>query len=462
MKNKVIVFLMLIVMVLGTGCTKKEEKVDTIELVWQMEWDVEKYEPYFNEVLEKKGYPYRVDFVTESSKRSNQTVDLLNIETVSWQETYNMTAPIKEGKVIALDEYFATEHGGKLKATLPEKLWEVYKVDGKQYSILSAGYPSHRTVYIWDETLAKEYGIHPEEWSEKIWEYKDELLKVQSRGVTAVNGITTLYLKDAVGMTKVLGMYYPIVMNENDSELKAEFLYETEEYQEALKGIQSLHECGIYQPEAEIIGESEAFLKIDTVFFSENAYQQWQEEGFWESHGVKIIDEDTLWKLGCTVTETGITTESQQPEEAFRFMCALYEDKDLTNALMWGEEGEDYDVIENVAVKKGSAGEAIPCNNLGNQWIGYIEKGQDPERAVTYIQIMENAKESQLSGFDFSGEGCEKELEAVFQVSIELNSVTGKIFVTQPELIVQKYKDAGIDKVVEEWNREFQEWKEQQ
>ena len=41
--------------------------------------------------------------------------------------------------------------------------------------------------------------------------------------------------------------------------------------------------------------------------------------------------------------ETGITTVSKQPDKAFDLLCALYTDKDLVNAIMWGTE-ENYDV----------------------------------------------------------------------------------------------------------------------
>lgn len=452
------------------GCTRQQENEQAkaegkIEIVWQMELDLDSYEAYFNEVLEEKGYPYKVDFIMEAAKKKGQVVDLMEIGTTNWTKTYGVTEEILEGEVIALDEYFATEEGQELKATLPEVLWEAYQVDGQQYSILSTIGELYRTTYIWDETLAEEYDIQPEEWSEQIWEYEEELLKVKNgeaekgKNTPVIDELTTTYLRNAIGMTKVLGYYFPIVIDENDEEIVAEFWYETEEYQETLKGMKKLYESGIYQPEIEGMGIIDSFLRIAPRFMTKEAYEQWETEEFWETHAVKVIAESTLWRFGCTAIETGITAESEKPEEVFRFMCALHTDPDLSNAIRWGKEGVRYEVQDGVVVKKGSNGEYLSYNRVGNSFIAHAKKGSDPEFRTVYPELIENARISKINGFNFQGKGCEKELEKVVQVSMDLDYVNGEVYLTQHDMIIEQYKKAGIDKVIEEWNREYQEWK---
>ena len=51
---------------------------------------------------------------------------------------------------------------------------------------------------------------------------------------------------------------------------------------------------------------------------------------------MKELYTEKLWELSFGGTETGITTASKQPDKAFDLLCALYTDKDLVNAIMWG------------------------------------------------------------------------------------------------------------------------------
>ncbi len=78
---------------------------------------------------------------------------------------------------------------------------------------------------------------------------------------------------------------------------------------------------------------------------------------------------------------------------------------------------------------------------------------------------MKNATPSKLLGFNFIGKNCTTELENIFQVWYKDYSA----LVTNPANSLleqgnlrQQYKNAGIDKVIAEWNREFQEWRETQ
>lgn len=444
-----------------SGCQNKEddqEKGENItKIVWQSEQQMHLREEYFNQVLKEKGYPYEVEFVTSKMVKEGQNVDLLETSFSSWSAPYDTAEAVYDGEIISLEDYFNTEQGEKLKATLPEKVWEAYKIQGKTYTVLSMGFVPSKTVYIWDKELAEKYDVHPEEWGIDIWNHQEELLRIQmgeknagNEGIVAVDGLLE-YANGIPGFTNVLGIFSPIAVREDEEDVKAEFLYETPEFQEILLGIKELYRAGLCKQVDSDTQSAKTFLTIDTMFLSEQAKESSQGEGYWEKYEWKQVWQCPLWELSCVAKETGITKTCENPAEVFEFLCALYEDVDLTNALMWGEKGVDYDVNGNTAGCVGRPWEYLPCIYAGNQLIGYSEVGQEPDKENTYKKALEEMEMSKVSGFRFVSAGLETELEACLQVEVNL--------LEEYDATILKYKEAGIDKIIDAWNKQFQQWK---
>lgn len=453
-----------------TGCstakqtTDKKEKVT--KLVWQSEQRFWEHQDYFNQVLKEKGYPYEVEFVTSETVKKDQTVDLLETGIPTWAETYDTDKDILEGRLLPLDDYLNTKEGKKIKEAVPQKIWDSYKIDGKQYSVISPGILPHKTVYVWDKVLAEKYNIHPETWGENIWEHKEELLKVAEgeekegrKNFTAVSGLL-LYMEDISETTRALGTRYPIIFRENTEEVKAEFLYETPEYKKNLIGTREFYDLGLWKPEIEFEKETECFLSLETQFRTKNAYLGFEEPNFWDTHEMKEFYTETIWELSLGFVETGITTASKQPDKAFDLLCALYTDKDLVNAIMWGND-ENYEVVDGKAVKPMSNGEYIPSLAAGNQLLGYVEVNEDSNLKEIYSKEFEKTKVSKASGFRFSGKGLEENLEKIAELDQIVFSVSGEKSIADMEQTIEKYKQAGINKVIAEWNRQFSEWEKE-
>ena len=180
--KKALAGILIVSLICCTGCstikqtTDKKEKVT--KLVWQSEQSFWEHQDYFNQVLKEKGYPYEVEFVTSETVQKNQTVDLLETGIPTWAEPYDTDKDALEGRLLPLDDYLNTKEGKKIKDAVPEKIWDSYKINGKQYSVISPGLLPDKTVYIWDKELAEKYNVHPENWDGDLWKYKEELLKV--------------------------------------------------------------------------------------------------------------------------------------------------------------------------------------------------------------------------------------------------------------------------------------------
>lgn len=455
------------------GCQEKEseesvsetylEENDTIRIVWQCQQRMQSHEIYFNKILKEKGYPYEVDFISHSES-DKYNVDLIETGISSWTETYDTAQDIVDGKVIALDSFLDTEQGKQLKQTLPPNIWNAYKVNGKQYTVPSVGFLPMKIAYIWDKELAEKYHIHPETWGADLWEHKEELQKVYTgENATQREGFLTVkgeldYLSCLPGFTQPLGLYYPLVVREDQEIVEAEFLYNTPEYKEAMEGFADLYDVGICG--GQYGSETDVFLEIRISFISEDAEAAQQPEDYWEKHDYQVIWQEPLWELSCTARETGITSESLQPEHAFAFLCALYTDADLTNALMWGEEGIDYELNGNYAGERENATSYISSIYAGNQFLGHVEIGQDPNRKEVYYQELDNMAVSQISGFRFQSATVYEKLDACLEISQGMMYENVSQVEQDYENLVQKYQDAGVQEVIEEWNRQFKEYQE--
>lgn len=448
--------------------TESEYVSDTKEignvtkLIWQNEQQFSKNEKYFNQILRKKGLPFEVEFIEEAELLAGRQADLKNLSW-TWEYPCDLTEEVLEGSFLALDEYLDSEEGKAIKDALPKNVWDIYQTEGKQYTVPSVGFLPTKTVYIWDTELAEKYDVHPDEWNENIWEYEEELQKV-CEGEKETKSFITLegarwYSRNLKGMTNVLGSCYPFIIRESDKNPRAEFLYETSEYQEYLAGMQSLLEKGIYDPvmEENLQMEKTSFLKIDADFKTKDAYAAWQADGFWDTHEVKEIWQKPLWKLGISAHETGITVESEHPKEAFLLLCRLYDDAELINALMWGEEGRDYELHGNTA-EKPMAGGYIPAKYVGNNFLAYAEVGQDENKKELYPRWLEESENSKLAGFEFSGKACEEELQNLYQLYSKWEEKDGRTLLEENDALIRECKQAGADRVLEEWNRQYQEW----
>lgn len=464
MRRRLLAWILLGVVAL-TGCGKEKEKEEEkIKLVWQSHEDLNRNAEYFNKILQEKGYPYEVEFVTSETVKNDQVVDIMETGMESWEKPYDTDEDVREGKLLALDEYLKTEKGRKIKETVPQKMWDSYKIDGKQYSILMPGQMPYSVAYIWNTELAKKYDVHPETWTEDIWDYEEEFRKIAEQerksgneNFLAVSDLL-MYSEEIPGLTHALGIMYPIVIQEEEENPRAEFLYETEYYQESLAKIRKFYELGLCDQEKENRG-IEPFFRIETVFQTKNGYLAFQEDDFWDTHEVKTVYQETMWELGNPHRELGITTESKKPEAAFDLLYLMYTDGELVNALSWGEEGVSYEVVDGKAVEPGTKKGYIPRRPSGNMLLAYPEVNSDKNFGKLYPAEMEKAAMSKLSGFRFHGENVKQELDAVAKLGELVYAREEKIVLDDMEEIIQKYKEAGINKIVEEWNRQFSEWK---
>jgi putative aldouronate transport system substrate-binding protein len=164
-----------------------------------------------------------------------------------------------------------------------------------------------------------------------------------------------------------------------------------------------------------------------------------------------------------------IAQQSEDPARAMMFLEMMYTDKEIVNLLAWGIEGTHYVKVSDTQV---DFAEGLNAQNsgyymysnawmLGNPRYAYLSKEEDPNKWEVAVQWMANAKPSPALGFTFDVEPVKNEKIALQNVNDKYYGLlmTGSINPADklPDLLAE-LKKAGLDKYIEEKQRQFDAW----
>lgn len=169
----------------------------------------------------------------------------------------------------------------------------------------------------------------------------------------------------------------------------------------------------------------------------------------------------------------GIAASSKNPDKAMQMLDFLFSNAEVAQLLNWGEEGTDWvyvDKEKNVidfpdGVNHDNASYharyswALPNQFISSTWNGVAD--WDVYQQTVAFNDEPEAKRSKAFGFSYDTSAIETELAAInnvrdkFKASIETGSV-------DPEEYIKRYdeelRQAGIEKVIEEKQRQLDEW----
>ena len=162
---------------------------------------------------------------------------------------------------------------------------------------------------------------------------------------------------------------------------------------------------------------------------------------------------------------------AENPQKSVELLNLLYSDKDLVNLIDWGIEGKHYvktdtGVIDYPqGVDANTTGYALNSGfQFGNQFLSYIWKGDSPDLWKEMDSFNKDAKASKALGFLFDSSSVKTEVAAVsnainqFKGALEDGLVDPK---TELPKFQEKLKAAGIDKIIEEKQKQLDKWAQQ-
>lgn len=166
----------------------------------------------------------------------------------------------------------------------------------------------------------------------------------------------------------------------------------------------------------------------------------------------------------------GIPTNSKNPDRVLMFYNMMYTDEKLVNLIGRGMEGKHYvktgdkriDFAPGTEGGKKSGYNPNTTWAYGNQYLTYLMPGEPDDIWEQFKKFNAESEAVPNLGFNFDSSQFKTEVAAIKNVETEFRPIleTGSV---NPEEFVPKFKEklkaAGIDKVMQEMNKQYNEWK---
>ncbi|MGN1171406.1 MAG: DUF3502 domain-containing protein [Lachnospiraceae bacterium] len=464
-----------------------EEEMDVLIGNWQ---------GTLNNLLERKGAGYSVRMeafgcTDDAVEQAVQTADELEELFMSGEQTdvISILPPMQyedlkgyqlayqecaeRNLLMPLDSLLDTEKGKVLCDAIPARDLERAKVHGVTYG-LSAVLPTIQAV-VYSQEQMEQHGIDAKELTGSIFTKEDVLQKIRERTGEAPYGIRTGDVKRKLG----LWIVDPSCNLALDGEGKFVNITETREFREYLTKLADWKEKGL----VEVIGSSkgaEMFFVQDMgeENYSDQPYQATLgvtlRDGTEKTASVLVVPDETSPVLSPYWGDNKLCIASwtQQQEKAEDFLIRLMTDPEIANLIQYGREGDGYTLNGNIL-------EIASGANVFQRFFGY----QYTNPLITYsTAVMAQDKQAYAERFH---EACEKAIPDGFRFDpapvaeqiVRTNGVfgdmggsetAGKIANLEIEDVDQviaeitgELKEAGMDEVVAEANRQLEEWKKE-
>ena len=173
------------------------------------------------------------------------------------------------------------------------------------------------------------------------------------------------------------------------------------------------------------------------------------------------IDSPFITKKDTIFYMHAVSSTSQDPERAVMFLELLNTDKYLFNLIAYGIEGIHYQKTGDDAITLLDNSYHIEPYTFGNTKLSYTLSSYSKTISKDIEKFNASPIISPLLEFNFNPEPVKNEIEKITEVTEEFE---GPLFVgaVDPEIyllkIIQKYKQAGLDKVMGEQQNQLDTW----
>ena len=180
-----------------------------------------------------------------------------------------------------------------------------------------------------------------------------------------------------------------------------------------------------------------------------------------------VVGEAEITSGATVVTMLGISSTCPDPDKAMQLINLLHTDKELYNMLLFGIEGEHYEVVskdpEVVKVVEDSKFSMSATNawTFGNQFNAFYRDDQTVGAWEESDKLNRSMKVSTYYGFTFDNANVKNEVAKVAAVFNEYHFERIYARANWQEAYneyVQKVKTAGVDKMVEEAQKQIDDW----
>ncbi len=476
-----LVFSLSLVLNLFVACDKKpnsglSEKLcldQGKEIVWVVDnyaKPSDRHVELLNKRLKEKGYDYYIKLKVVEYIEPNGTETLEELKTLKMHyedEIMKMKDNNQQVDIISacefenrdiyypLDDYFKTEEGQKLYEFFPsEKILEASKVNGKTV-MLPLNFNNKLNMGFKYAISKNNENINPNNFKKFAWKFSESNNKVYVD--PEIGTIEYMNYECDVVAPCQSSEYYDLICSTvgvatTSKNLYVYNIFEDEYMRESLKS------KNYYAN----VGKQSNIIKL-TEFCCEPSkpYTYLSDE---ENNTYQVVPmfEDIYISENYS-NGNAIASWSENKKEALELLSLLYTNKEIAMISQYGEEGTDYVIDENGYVDIINYAGYNPNNTFVSQWsVASCDKDEPLNIREFDKKRLKEAKFTPLCGFKFDSEKVEKEIRSTSKVldKYAKNLFWGKgNFEKLYNELLKDLKQAGIEKIVKEANKQIEMWK---
>ncbi|MDR0271220.1 ABC transporter substrate-binding protein [Paenibacillus sp.] len=406
-------------------------------------------------------YSQRMQVITSSGENYDIAF------TSSW--AFDYLPNVSKGAFLPLNDLL-DKYGKGIKEELDPRFLEGTKVDGVNYAI-----PANKELaqqYVW--RFNKKYLDKHNLDISKVTTLEDlePLLKTIKDNEPA--DITPLAVpksfKPYLPVAYLLGDEIPIGMDLDTKDFKFNNILGSPELKSALTTMRKYYKDGYLREDVATL-EGIDNIKTGKWLVDREIIQPYADLGWSRNAGYDIVarpmQDPVIYTSSAAGSMMAISAYSKNPERAMMFLNLLNTDAKLRNMIQYGLEGTHYKKLDDQYIEDlpaMQANYAMPGFALGNMYLTYLHKDEPTDKWDAFQKFNSSAKVAPTFGFNFNTDPVKTEVAAVTNVAKEFipalytGSVDPDEYLKKAE---QKFKDAGIDKVITEAQKQFDEWKAQ-
>lgn len=460
---------------------------DTYEINWYMQGmpqeDVASVEAAVNEYLKDKINATLKITRLESQQYTKQLSTMIaagEYFDLAWasQGVLDYTSNAKNGAWYDMTDTINTYMPNTAKA-IGEDILNNAKVDGKLYAIPTLKEMADSRGWTYRSDIAAKYDIDMSQFTslesdEDVEKLEEALKKVQAGEPDMQYPIDwgsdrtpESFLKyETVAGTAVI--FY-------DTEKYPQYagkvvnLVETPEYMNACKAAHKLYVDGFVKKDVDTATDFDQRVKDGKTFCYVDFLKPGKAKESAANYGVELDQTEPVtgvWQDNGAGTGSMqvISRTSKNPARVMRFLELVNTDPVLNNLINYGIEGKHYDKLDDntIKIKEGTTYTLQGYQWMtGNVFLNYLTENEDPNKVENLKSFNNEAKKPMDYGFQFDKTAVENEIAAVRTVMSEYRKqvIMGNI---DPEQKMTEYNDklkaAGIDKIVEEAQKQYDEF----
>ncbi len=381
---------------------------------------------------------------------------------------------VAKGAYLELDSVIE-KNGTNMKKAVPPSLFDVAKVKGKIYAV-----PNYQIIYsamgvFIQKELVSKYNFDVknvktlkdlEPFLENIKKNEPNLIPYGGEGF-AGNMDPYVFNNEGIVSTASTGTIgAPVYMKIDDKSMKVFARYGTKEDKENMEFFRDWFNKGYIRKDVVTVTDVTQDSLNNKYAVITGATKPGAEAEmalkYKKEYTMVPIQTPYISAMSGIQTMTAINKNSKNPDRAMMLIDLVYTDKDVFNTLIFGMENTHYTKVSQNEVKVPDDSKYKMGNMawmLGNQFNAYYMNGQKPGTWEETDKINKEAKVSIIRGFTFDPEPVKNELAQITSVNKEFDKMMyNPDFERMYNSWLEKLNKAGIQKVVDETQRQIDEW----